>query len=126
MVLNDWQRGRIPYFVKPADSPASEQSNDNRVEVNISIVEGDGSVPAKERKDQPFSVIQNLDGIRYKPDFSDPCNFPLGRGGRSEECGRMSDEETAVGEAMDANSGNLSNSERSISELLVNQRRLRN
>ena len=60
MVLSDWQRGKIPYFVKPEDSkaePGTESSN--KVELNIKVI-------GKKSSDKPLSVVQNLDKIKQK------------------------------------------------------------
>ncbi|XP_060073692.1 nucleolar GTP-binding protein 2-like [Ylistrum balloti] len=39
MVLNDWQRGKIPYFVRPPGSEEDESSNSNREQKTESTVE---------------------------------------------------------------------------------------
>ena len=60
MVLNDWQRGKIPYFVKPEESKAEVgRESSSKVEINIEVI-------GKKSCDKQLSVIQNLDKIKQK------------------------------------------------------------
>lgn len=37
MVLNDWQRGKLPYFIKPKTDDDVIPNNDNKVRMNVQI-----------------------------------------------------------------------------------------
>ena len=60
MVLADWQRGKIPYFVKPDENKGSHnEEKSNKVELSFEAV-------ANKTSTQQVSVIQNLDNIKQK------------------------------------------------------------
>ncbi|XP_062592743.1 nucleolar GTP-binding protein 2-like [Saccostrea cucullata] len=71
MVLNDWQRGKIPYFVKPPgcenEEPGSseDQSNENHTTEKVTEEE---TVSPTDKKKQP-AVQQNLSKIQVEPKF---------------------------------------------------------
>ncbi|KFZ47517.1 Nucleolar GTP-binding protein 2, partial [Antrostomus carolinensis] len=92
MVLNDWQRGRIPFFVKPPNAeqgpqpPALEaattSSQDNKVE-KISESVGASVEPAEENntdteiKQLMSHVRQNFGRINVAPQFSEEDLVPV-------------------------------------------------
>ena len=60
MILTDWQRGKIPYFVKPDENKTSNsEDKSNKVELSFEAV-------ASKISTRKVSVIQNLDNIKQK------------------------------------------------------------
>ncbi|NXA50177.1 NOG2 protein, partial [Nothocercus julius] len=93
MVLNDWQRGRIPFFVKPPNAEAGPQppvsgeamatSQDNREE-EISEPVASNVEPAEEKnntdseiKQLMSHVRQNFGRINVAPEFSEEDLVPV-------------------------------------------------
>ncbi|NXG49524.1 NOG2 protein, partial [Psilopogon haemacephalus] len=92
MVLNDWQRGRIPFFVKPPNAEAGPQppalevavpsSQDNNETICESVAPGEE--PAKEQsqtntemKQLMAHVRQNFGRINVAPQFSEEDLVPV-------------------------------------------------
>ncbi|KAM6314068.1 nucleolar GTP-binding protein 2 isoform 1-T1 [Podargus strigoides] len=111
MVLNDWQRGRIPFFVKPPNAetgpqPAvlevaatSSQDNEEKISESIASVE-----PAEEKKNTGTEikqlmahVRQNFGRINVAPEFSEEDLVPVDVPGfdetDSDSCGEEEQEE---------------------------------
>ncbi|KAK3592155.1 hypothetical protein CHS0354_019446 [Potamilus streckersoni] len=63
MVLNDWQRGKIPYFVRP---PGSEQNEENEAKVEVAEQQASNN---KLPETQKPSVSQNLVKIKVEPEY---------------------------------------------------------
>ncbi|XP_004678867.1 PREDICTED: nucleolar GTP-binding protein 2 [Condylura cristata] len=119
MVLNDWQRGRIPFFVKPpnAEPPAAPQlssslevapettQNNPEVEIMETVGEEADSITEKEKEENshcaPDSemqqilarVRQNFGKINVVPQFSGDDLVPLEASDIDEELGSFSAEE---------------------------------
>uniref|UniRef100_A0AAR2LYB7 Nucleolar GTP-binding protein 2 n=1 Tax=Pygocentrus nattereri TaxID=42514 RepID=A0AAR2LYB7_PYGNA len=72
MVLNDWQRGRIPFFVKPPEQQSTETTEDT---------EQDVSLQQKQKHEQVqrilASVRQNFGKINVAPEFSEEDLVPV-------------------------------------------------
>lgn len=74
MVLNDWQRGKIPYFVKPpgCENEGSKSKEDekpeNKNEAAKLITEEEENTEDSEKKTLP-KVQQNLTKINVEPEF---------------------------------------------------------
>ncbi|NXR97998.1 NOG2 protein, partial [Oxylabes madagascariensis] len=93
MVLNDWQRGRIPFFVKPPNvEPAPEPpvleatvaSSQENTEEKVSELVPSGVEPAEERSNTNTeirqlmsSVRQNFGRINVVPEFSEEDLVPV-------------------------------------------------
>ncbi|XP_060640002.2 nucleolar GTP-binding protein 2 [Anolis sagrei] len=95
MVLNDWQRGRIPYFVKPPNMEPGPQPTAAPSEVPAATIqsipstkdEGPTEIPAEEAgsDDRPASVAtwplsqvrQNFGKINVAPEFSQEDLVPV-------------------------------------------------
>ncbi|XP_057561590.1 nucleolar GTP-binding protein 2 [Hippopotamus amphibius kiboko] len=121
MVLNDWQRGRIPFFVKPpnADPPAAPQlpsfssldvatettQNNPEEEVTEAVGEESESVTEKEKEEEPghcgadsemqqilARVRQNFGKINVVPQFSGDDLVPLEMSDIDEELESLSAE----------------------------------
>uniref|UniRef100_A0AAR2KUV5 Nucleolar GTP-binding protein 2 n=1 Tax=Pygocentrus nattereri TaxID=42514 RepID=A0AAR2KUV5_PYGNA len=78
MVLNDWQRGRIPFFVKPnAMAQVPEQQSTETTE----DTEQDVSLQQKQKHEQVqrilASVRQNFGKINVAPEFSEEDLVPV-------------------------------------------------
>ncbi|XP_061181747.1 nucleolar GTP-binding protein 2-like [Saccostrea echinata] len=71
MVLNDWQRGKIPYFVKPPgcenDEPGSSEDQNTENQTKEKVIEED-TLTTTDKKKQP-AVQQNLTKIQVEPEF---------------------------------------------------------
>ncbi|CAD7684207.1 unnamed protein product [Nyctereutes procyonoides] len=120
MVLNDWQRGRIPFFVKPpnAESPAASQlpssvslevatdtsQKNPEEEATGPIVEASAPVTEKEKENSPGDtdsemqqilarVRQNFGKINVVPQFSGDDLVPLEMSDVDEEFESFSEEE---------------------------------
>ncbi|XP_005395267.1 PREDICTED: nucleolar GTP-binding protein 2 [Chinchilla lanigera] len=121
MVLNDWQRGRIPFFVKPPNAeastapslPPSSSSEDatettqNNVEEETAEIIGKGSEPVIEKEkeeDHPCDansemqqilarVRQNFGKINVMPQFSGDDLVPVEASDIEDELESFSDEE---------------------------------
>ncbi|XP_025899169.1 nucleolar GTP-binding protein 2 [Nothoprocta perdicaria] len=93
MVLNDWQRGRIPFFVKPPNAETGPQppmsgeamatSQDNKEE-EISELVASNTEPAEEKnntdsemKQLMSHVRQNFGRINVAPEFSEEDLVPV-------------------------------------------------
>ncbi|XP_072211365.1 nucleolar GTP-binding protein 2 [Excalfactoria chinensis] len=109
MVLNDWQRGRIPFFVKPpnaeaaAEPPASEgamtssQSNNEKeisesVESNVEPTEEKKNTDT-EMKQLMANVRQNFGRINVAPQFSEEDLIPVDVPGFDETDSDLPEEE---------------------------------
>ncbi|KAM9213291.1 nucleolar GTP-binding protein 2 isoform 2-T2 [Leptosomus discolor] len=113
MVLNDWQRGRIPFFVKPPNAEAGPQppgleaamtsSQDNNEE-KISESVASSVEPAEEKADTDTEikqlmshVRQNFGRINVAPQFSEEDLVPVDVPGfdetDSDSCGEEEQEE---------------------------------
>ncbi|XP_032565685.1 nucleolar GTP-binding protein 2 isoform X2 [Chiroxiphia lanceolata] len=111
MVLNDWQRGRIPFFVKPPNAepgepgpqpPAFEASQDNTEEkVSESMASGvepeERNNPDSEIRQLMSHVRQNFGRINVAPQFSEEDLVPVDVPGfdetDSDSCGEEEQEE---------------------------------
>uniref|UniRef100_A0A8C8ZVR3 Nucleolar GTP-binding protein 2 n=1 Tax=Prolemur simus TaxID=1328070 RepID=A0A8C8ZVR3_PROSS len=121
MVLNDWQRGRIPFFVKPPDAepPAAPQlppssslevatettKNNPEEEVTDTVGEGAESVTEKEKQENSHCdansemqqilarVRQNFGKINVVPQFSGDDLVPVEMSDLEEELESFSAEE---------------------------------
>ncbi|XP_045404190.1 nucleolar GTP-binding protein 2 [Lemur catta] len=121
MVLNDWQRGRIPFFVKPPDAepPAAPQlppssslevatettKNNPEEEVTDTVGEGAESVTEKEKQENSHCdansemqqilarVRQNFGKINVVPQFSGDDLVPVEMSDLEEELENFSAEE---------------------------------
>ncbi|XP_041593948.1 nucleolar GTP-binding protein 2 [Vulpes lagopus] len=120
MVLNDWQRGRIPFFVKPpnAESPAASQlpssvslevatdtsQKNPEEEATGPIDEASAPVTEKEKENSPGDtdsemqqilarVRQNFGKINVVPQFSGDDLVPLEMSDVDEELESFSEEE---------------------------------
>ncbi|XP_047649348.1 nucleolar GTP-binding protein 2 isoform X2 [Phacochoerus africanus] len=120
MVLNDWQRGRIPFFVKPpnAEPPATPQlpsastlevapeTAQNNAEEEVPESGGGGSEPGLEKKEEEpgqcgadaemqqilARVRQNFGKINVVPQFSGDDLVPLEMSDMEEELESLSGE----------------------------------
>uniref|UniRef100_A0A8B9JR25 Nucleolar GTP-binding protein 2 n=1 Tax=Astyanax mexicanus TaxID=7994 RepID=A0A8B9JR25_ASTMX len=81
MVLNDWQRGRIPFFVKPPGFETDEEVNlKNAIIVQCSdLIKSIKKVPQKHEQVQKIlaSVRQNFGKINVAPEFSEEDLVPV-------------------------------------------------
>uniref|UniRef100_A0A8C4Q0S3 Nucleolar GTP-binding protein 2 n=1 Tax=Eptatretus burgeri TaxID=7764 RepID=A0A8C4Q0S3_EPTBU len=97
MLLNDWQRGRIPFFVKPppAPTPPQEQGTSHSAKPDDVSVTGDAAPKGKvegptsevaDGEEQPEEgdaadmiahVIQDFGGINVGPEFAEDDLLPL-------------------------------------------------
>ncbi|XP_015739131.1 nucleolar GTP-binding protein 2 [Coturnix japonica] len=93
MVLNDWQRGRIPFFVKPpnaeaaAEPPASEGAMtssqfNNEKEISESVASNVEPTEEKKNADTEMkqlmaNVRQNFGRINVAPEFSEEDLIPV-------------------------------------------------
>ncbi|NXC31803.1 NOG2 protein, partial [Campylorhamphus procurvoides] len=116
MVLNDWQRGRIPFFVKPPNAepaqpgpqpPALEAavtSSQDNTEETVSESVASGVEPAEERNNTDneirqlmSQVRQNFGRINVAPQFSEEDLVPVDVPGfdetDSDSCGEEEQEE---------------------------------
>uniref|UniRef100_A0A2R5LP79 Nucleolar GTP-binding protein 2 n=1 Tax=Ornithodoros turicata TaxID=34597 RepID=A0A2R5LP79_9ACAR len=77
MVLNDWQRGKLPYFVKPPEeeTDGTPQPSNNAAETNKAAVT-ESKKKASDTKPQP-QVLQDLSKIRVVPKFEGSDVKPL-------------------------------------------------
>lgn len=67
MILNDWQRGKIPYFTPPPgfEKPlTAEDNNENQPNTEKQIV----TEPEKS-KNEPFNIVQDFTKIRLAVDY---------------------------------------------------------
>ncbi|KFO06437.1 Nucleolar GTP-binding protein 2, partial [Balearica regulorum gibbericeps] len=109
MVLNDWQRGRIPFFVKPPNAEAGPQppalevavtsSQDNNEE-KISESVASSVEPAEENNNMDTEikqlmsrVRQNFGRINVAPQFSEEDLVPVDVPGFGEESDSSGEEE---------------------------------
>uniref|UniRef100_A0A8C5UDM9 Nucleolar GTP-binding protein 2 n=1 Tax=Malurus cyaneus samueli TaxID=2593467 RepID=A0A8C5UDM9_9PASS len=113
MVLNDWQRGRIPFFVKPPNAEpgpqsavleASVTSSQDNTEEKVSESVASGVEPAEERNDANTemrqlmsNVRQNFGRINVAPQFSEddlvPVDVPGFDDTDNDSCGEEEEEE---------------------------------
>ncbi|XP_064206736.1 nucleolar GTP-binding protein 2 [Anguilla rostrata] len=99
MVLNDWQRGRIPFFVKPPNTETDQERQERLAavaaatqEVGPALCEGEGAEPMGEGAEQEAQAAQQRDGqvqkiltslhqnfgrINVVPDFTDEDLVPV-------------------------------------------------
>ncbi|KAJ8289531.1 hypothetical protein GJAV_G00002370 [Gymnothorax javanicus] len=118
MVLNDWQRGRIPFFVKPPLTETDEERAERLAlasgaaqEVSPALCEGEEAEPTPEgaepepvtsqqRKEQVQKILaschQNFGRINVVPEFTDEDLVPVEVSDISDLSG--SEEEEQVGE----------------------------
>lgn len=61
MILMDWQRGKIPYFVAPPNDNKPEQNKEEK-DVEVVVVEGDD-------KNKKFNIDQNIDELLVTNEF---------------------------------------------------------
>ncbi|NXW63657.1 NOG2 protein, partial [Eurystomus gularis] len=112
MVLNDWQRGRIPFFVKPPNAetgpqpsalevpvPSSQDNNEKISELVAPTVEPveEKNNPDTEIKQLMSHVRQNFGRINVAPQFSEEDLVPVDVPGfdetDSDSCGEEEQEE---------------------------------
>ncbi|CAG2238957.1 GNL2 [Mytilus edulis] len=103
MVLNDFQRGKIPYFVKP---PGTEGEDfDNKVEKGEQKVEkGEQSSATTDKKEKKLpQVAQKFSKIRVEPEFSgnDVKSLDEEKDQDASDMEAMSDEDESVDESGD-------------------------
>ncbi|VDI76203.1 nuclear GTP-binding protein [Mytilus galloprovincialis] len=103
MVLNDFQRGKIPYFVKP---PGTEGEDlDNKVEKDEQKVEkGEQSSATTNKKEKKLpQVAQKFSKIRVEPQFSgnDVKSLDEEKDQDASDMEAMSDEDDSVDESGD-------------------------
>ncbi|KAL4657572.1 nucleolar GTP-binding protein 2 [Arapaima gigas] len=131
MVLNDWQRGRIPFFVKPPVTETDEEvsgkaavsnlgateQNEKTAEQEETVAVDDGQEPQdqqqhkKEQMQQLLaSVRQNFGKINVAPEFTEDDLEPVdvsdlsdATGSEDEDGEHMEDEEGEEGPEEDAN-----------------------
>ncbi|OCT94829.1 hypothetical protein XELAEV_18012510mg [Xenopus laevis] len=91
MVLNDWQRGRIPFFVKPPNAPNSEPLQTAQVttadtSVNKERLDAKDATEASQDQEEPdrnqikdlmSNVRQNFGKIYVAPEFSEEDLVPI-------------------------------------------------
>ncbi|KAK0131490.1 Nucleolar GTP-binding protein 2 [Merluccius polli] len=96
MVLNDWQRGRIPFFVKPPGPDHDPEGNEKGVEGAVEVVQGEEeeeeavAMPAEQeaqerrvekQKEQVQKILagvrQNFGKITVAPEFSEEDLVPV-------------------------------------------------
>ncbi|XP_029826831.3 nucleolar GTP-binding protein 2 [Ixodes scapularis] len=83
MVLNDWQRGKLPYFVKPPEEPPTESSDVPPAAASATKdLEAKAAAPSK-RPALP-RVTQDLSAIRVAPEFVGEDVKPLRRDGNED------------------------------------------
>ncbi|KAG7336179.1 hypothetical protein KOW79_000872 [Hemibagrus wyckioides] len=114
MVLNDWQRGRIPFFVKPPGPETDEEDNiqlpvesvvdavyeDQPEQQNTEMTEPtelDAQLQQKQEHVQRIiaGVKQNFGKINVAPEFSEEDLVPVEMPGLPDSCGSEEDEEEA-------------------------------
>ncbi|XP_052002879.1 nucleolar GTP-binding protein 2-like isoform X2 [Xyrauchen texanus] len=144
MVLNDWQRGRIPFFVKPPgiemeeskaqpqlEAPEMEMAKTELDSLDAQNVEGESSndqdvqklLKQKQEEMQKIfvNVKQNFGKINVAPEFSEedlvPVEMPdlLDLSGSEDEKDEESEEEEAK-EQMDEQNGELKDGKSSVTE----------
>ncbi|XP_053310515.1 nucleolar GTP-binding protein 2 [Spea bombifrons] len=110
MVLNDWQRGRIPFFVKPPnmegepETPSTSEQLANGTDTSLTEQNSDGkntstdsqekeSSPKNEMKDLVSQVRQNFGKINVAPEFTGEDLVPVEMDGMSDFSDLESDEE---------------------------------
>uniref|UniRef100_A0A8C5B8V6 Nucleolar GTP-binding protein 2 n=1 Tax=Gadus morhua TaxID=8049 RepID=A0A8C5B8V6_GADMO len=85
MVLNDWQRGRIPFFVKPPgpdNDPEEEEQQEGEEEVAAMPAEQEAQERCKEKQKEQVQKIlagvrQNFGKISVAPEFNDEDLDPV-------------------------------------------------
>ncbi|XP_048881431.1 nucleolar GTP-binding protein 2 [Brienomyrus brachyistius] len=114
MVLNDWQRGRIPFFVKPPLTETEEERQERLGNVGAMTSDGDlqevtpeegmegldqiDSCPKSEQVPKPLTnVKQNFGKINVGPEFTEEDLVPV-------EVSDISDEEEEQSEEEDVGS----------------------
>ncbi|CAH2222037.1 nucleolar GTP-binding 2 [Pelobates cultripes] len=117
MVLNDWQRGRIPYFVKPPNAEpeivqsskystkTSEEQKD--VEDTVTDVQENESSEKNEMKEIMANVRQNFGKISVAPEFSGEDLIPIEMDGLSDLSDLNSEDENSVEEEEEGESQEL-------------------
>lgn len=60
MILMDWQRGKIPYFVEP---PKNEFANENKENIDVEVVLDD--------KNQKYNIEQNIAELVVTNEFNE-------------------------------------------------------
>uniref|UniRef100_UPI00398E780C nucleolar GTP-binding protein 2 n=1 Tax=Pristiophorus japonicus TaxID=55135 RepID=UPI00398E780C len=108
MVLNDWQRGRIPFFVKPPNAVVSSQLLDtlkvDKESKDIDQVKEsleEANVESEPEKTEQASVAQqlvaqvrqNFGKINVAPEFSDADLLPVNISDDEESCSEEEEEE---------------------------------
>ncbi|XP_063311001.1 nucleolar GTP-binding protein 2 [Pelobates fuscus] len=117
MVLNDWQRGRIPYFVKPPNADpetiqssqystkTSEEQKD--LEDTVTDVQENESSEKNEMKEIMANVRQNFGKISVAPEFSGEDLLPIEMDGLSDLSDLNSEDENSVEEEEEGESQEL-------------------
>ncbi|XP_060725897.1 nucleolar GTP-binding protein 2 isoform X2 [Tachysurus vachellii] len=115
MVLNDWQRGRIPFFVKPPGSETDEEGytqlpversevdavyEDQLEQQNTEVTEPtefDAQLQQKQEHVQRIiaGVKQNFGKINVAPEFSEEDLVPVEMPDLSDSCGSEEEDEEA-------------------------------
>ncbi|XP_075709371.1 nucleolar GTP-binding protein 2 [Rhinoderma darwinii] len=123
MVLNDWQRGRIPFFVKPpnAEPPpkqtslptAAETSVDEELsnENTITDVQEAANLEKEEIKEILSNVRQNFGKINVASEFSNEDLVPIEIDGMSDISELDSQEEDLLSEEEDDQSAHITETE---------------
>uniref|UniRef100_A0A8C5LWL5 Nucleolar GTP-binding protein 2 n=1 Tax=Leptobrachium leishanense TaxID=445787 RepID=A0A8C5LWL5_9ANUR len=112
MVLNDWQRGRIPYFVKPPNAEPDSQTPrsseplpetsvptiEEQTDIKNTLTDGqeDESSGKKEMKELMSTVRQNFGKINVAPEFSGEDLAPIEMDGLSDFSDLDSEDEDNV------------------------------
>ncbi|XP_041068808.1 nucleolar GTP-binding protein 2 isoform X2 [Carcharodon carcharias] len=117
MVLNDWQRGRIPFFVKPPNAEVNSQLLDtlivnkepNQVKTSSEEVNVE-SEPEKTEKpnvtQQIAQVRQNFGKINVAPEFLETDLLPVNISDNEESCSEE-EEETEDSEEKESTGADL-------------------
>ncbi|CAH1772586.1 unnamed protein product [Owenia fusiformis] len=73
MVLNDWQRGKIPYYVRPPDSEETKEEREEREGKLQKKADGKTDNKANQSKDskknKPSQIQQDFNRIRVEPKY---------------------------------------------------------
>ncbi|MCI4373977.1 hypothetical protein PGIGA_G00000700 [Pangasianodon gigas] len=117
MVLNDWQRGRIPFFVKPP-GPETDEETKAQLSVEVSAVDAvyedepeqqhtemtestelDAGLQQRQKQEHVQRIIagvkQNFGKINVAPEFSEEDLVPVEMPDLPDSCGSEEDEEEA-------------------------------
>ncbi|KAI5628959.1 nucleolar GTP-binding protein 2, partial [Silurus asotus] len=112
MVLNDWQRGRIPFFVKPPGPEIDEEAKEINAVEEVSeahseqqhtemaeSTECDAELQQRQKKEHVQRIIasvkQNFGKINVAPEFTEEDLVPVEMPDLPDSCGLEEDEEEA-------------------------------